>query len=147
MEAVLGDDLFRRGTDYFDGVWTQVSESAQQDLLRCMAQRAAPWPLAELEAVIHLHARCTAPSSATRPTARHSASARRHIGILRAAHAALDYLERIAMSSNSLRRRSRVVERHDPNAAASAAAATKALGHNESQCSLRATLCPSWINA
>ena len=31
VEAVLGDDLFRRGTGYFDGVWTQVSEAAQQD--------------------------------------------------------------------------------------------------------------------
>jgi AAA+ ATPase superfamily predicted ATPase len=54
VEAVLGDDLFRRGTGYFDGVWTQVSEAAQQDLLRCMAQREEAWTLAELEAVAHL---------------------------------------------------------------------------------------------
>jgi hypothetical protein len=54
VEAALGDDLFRRGTGYFDGVWSQVSEPAQQTLLRHVAQRAAPWPRAELEAVIHV---------------------------------------------------------------------------------------------
>ncbi len=53
VEAVLGDDLFRRGTGYFDGVWTQVSESAQQDLLRCMAQRDTPWTLVELQEATH----------------------------------------------------------------------------------------------
>jgi hypothetical protein len=54
VDAVLGDDLFRRGTGYFDGVWTQVSEAAQQDLLRCTAQREEAWTLTELEAVTHL---------------------------------------------------------------------------------------------
>ncbi|CAG0927164.1 hypothetical protein TFLX_00398 [Thermoflexales bacterium] len=53
VEAALGDDLFRRGTGYFDGVWTQVSEPAQQDLLRCMAGRAEPWALTELEEATH----------------------------------------------------------------------------------------------
>ena len=53
VDAVLGDDLFRRGTGYFDGVWTQVSESAQRDLLRCLARRDAPWTFAELEEVTH----------------------------------------------------------------------------------------------
>jgi hypothetical protein len=51
---VLGDDLFRRGTGYFDGVWTQVSESAQQALLRCMARREDAWTLAKLETVTQL---------------------------------------------------------------------------------------------
>lgn len=54
VEAVLGDDLFRRGTGYFDGVWTQVSEPAQQALLHRMARREDAWTLAELEAVTHL---------------------------------------------------------------------------------------------
>jgi hypothetical protein len=53
VDAVLGDDLFRRGTGYFDGVWTQVGETIQQDLLRCMARREGAWTLAELEAATH----------------------------------------------------------------------------------------------
>ena len=54
VDAVLGDDLFRRGTGYFDGVWTQVNEPAQQDLLRCLAQREDAWTLAELEEATRL---------------------------------------------------------------------------------------------
>jgi hypothetical protein len=53
VDAALNDDLFRRGTGYFDGVWTQVSEAAQQDLLRCMARREEAWTLAELEEATH----------------------------------------------------------------------------------------------
>ncbi len=53
VDAVLGDDLFRRGTGYFDGVWTQVNESTHQNLLRCMAKRETPWTLIELEEMTH----------------------------------------------------------------------------------------------
>jgi hypothetical protein len=48
VEAVLGPDFFRRGTVYFDGVWTQASDPTQRSLLRTMAQRDALWRFDEL---------------------------------------------------------------------------------------------------
>jgi len=49
VDAVLGDGFFRRGTVYFDGVWTQASDRDQRMLLRVMARRDEPWTLVELE--------------------------------------------------------------------------------------------------
>ncbi len=49
VEAALGDDFFRRGTVYFDGIWTQASGPDQRALLRTMAQRDELWTLSELE--------------------------------------------------------------------------------------------------
>jgi hypothetical protein len=54
VEAVLGPDFFRRGTVYFDGVWTQAGDPAQRSLLRTMAQRDAPWLFNELADVAGL---------------------------------------------------------------------------------------------
>jgi hypothetical protein len=48
VDTALSDNLFRHGTGYFDGVWSQVSEAMQQNLLRVMAQRESPWTLEEL---------------------------------------------------------------------------------------------------
>jgi AAA+ ATPase superfamily predicted ATPase len=50
VDAILNDDFFRRGTVYFDGVWTQTGDPDQQTLLQVMAQRDKPWAFAELEA-------------------------------------------------------------------------------------------------
>jgi hypothetical protein len=49
--AVLEDDFFRRGTVYFDGVWTLASDPSQQALLCAMAGCAEPCPLGELGAM------------------------------------------------------------------------------------------------
>ena len=57
VEAVLGDDFFRRGTVYFDGVWTQASDREQRMLLRVMAGRDEPWTADELETATDLHAK------------------------------------------------------------------------------------------
>jgi len=46
--AALGGDFFRRGTVYFDGVWTQASDDDQRRLLKAMAGRDEAWPLPEL---------------------------------------------------------------------------------------------------
>jgi hypothetical protein len=54
VNAVLGDDFFRRGTVYFDGVWTQASEREQRMLLRVMARQDGPWTLGELETATDL---------------------------------------------------------------------------------------------
>ena len=54
VEAVLADDFFRRGTVYFDGVWTQTNDDSQRTLLKAMAKRDEPWPLAELGAATGL---------------------------------------------------------------------------------------------
>jgi AAA+ ATPase superfamily predicted ATPase len=56
VEAVLDDDFFRRGTVYFDGVWTQAGDPDQRVLLRAMARRDEPWALVELEAATGLDA-------------------------------------------------------------------------------------------
>jgi hypothetical protein len=56
VDAVLDDDFFRRGTVYFDGVWTQASHREQRKLLRVMARRDEPWTSAELEAATGLGA-------------------------------------------------------------------------------------------
>jgi hypothetical protein len=48
VEAALGNDFFRRGMVYFDGVWSQASQPEQQRLLQVAAQRDEPWTLAEL---------------------------------------------------------------------------------------------------
>ncbi len=56
LDTVLNDDFFRRGTVYFDGVWTQASDRDQRTLLRAMAQRGEPWTFAELEAATGLDA-------------------------------------------------------------------------------------------
>jgi hypothetical protein len=51
IEAVLGDDFFRRGAVYFDGVWTQTHDKpAVQPLLRALAQRDELWREADLQA-------------------------------------------------------------------------------------------------
>ncbi len=50
VDAVLDDDFFRRGTVYFDGVWTQASNRTQQRLLRAMAHCEEPSRVAELKA-------------------------------------------------------------------------------------------------
>jgi len=47
----LEDDFFRRGTVYFDGVWTQASETNQQVLLCSMAQGDEPCTLSQLIAI------------------------------------------------------------------------------------------------
>jgi hypothetical protein len=57
VEAVLDDDFFRRGTVYFDGVWTQASDREQRMLLRVMAERDEPWTLNELETAAGLDAK------------------------------------------------------------------------------------------
>jgi len=44
----------KRGTVYFDGVWTQAAEPAQRQLLKVMAQRDDAWTLAQLEAATTL---------------------------------------------------------------------------------------------
>jgi hypothetical protein len=49
VDAVLGDDFFRRGTVYFDGVWTQANAPDQQALLLVMAVRDGPWMFHELQ--------------------------------------------------------------------------------------------------
>jgi hypothetical protein len=54
VNAVLDDDFFRRGTVYFDGVWSQASERDQQTLLQVMARQDEPWTSVELEAVTGL---------------------------------------------------------------------------------------------
>jgi len=56
VDAVLDDDFFRRGTVYFDGVWTQVGDRDGRTLLRVMARRDEPWTLAELEVAASLGA-------------------------------------------------------------------------------------------
>ncbi len=48
VDAVLDDDFFRRGTVYFDGVWTQAADREQRMLLRVMAGRDEPWTEDEL---------------------------------------------------------------------------------------------------
>jgi AAA+ ATPase superfamily predicted ATPase len=50
IETVLGRDFFRRGSVYFDGVWTQVSDLPAQTVLRQMSTRDEPWPFDELSA-------------------------------------------------------------------------------------------------
>jgi hypothetical protein len=57
VEAVLDDDFFRRGTVYFDGVWTQAGDREQRMLLRVMAGRDEPWSLDELETATGLDAK------------------------------------------------------------------------------------------
>jgi len=56
VDAVLDDDFFRRGTVYFDGVWTQASDRDQRMLLHVMARRDEPWTFGELEAATGLDA-------------------------------------------------------------------------------------------
>jgi len=56
VDAVLDDDFFRRGTVYFDGVWTQASDRDGRTLLRVMARRDERWTFAELEATAGLDA-------------------------------------------------------------------------------------------
>jgi hypothetical protein len=53
IETVLGPGFFRRGSVYFDGVWTQVSDLAIQTVLRQMAARAESWPFDELSAAVN----------------------------------------------------------------------------------------------
>ena len=49
IETVLGNDFFRQGTVYFDGVWTQTRDKpTAQPLLRALAQRDAPWTESDL---------------------------------------------------------------------------------------------------
>lgn len=48
IDAALANDFFRRGMVYFDGVWAQTSDNAQQTVLRTIAQRETPWTLTEL---------------------------------------------------------------------------------------------------
>jgi hypothetical protein len=48
VEAALGNDFFRRGMVYFDGVWSQAGLPEQQRLLQVAAQRDEPWSLVEL---------------------------------------------------------------------------------------------------
>ena len=55
VEAVLGDDFFRRGTGYFDGVWTQASHPDQRTLLRVMAGCDGSWGYTELETATRLN--------------------------------------------------------------------------------------------
>jgi hypothetical protein len=50
VAAVLEDDFFRRGTVYFDGVWTQASDRTQQALLCAIAQCDEPCTLSQLKA-------------------------------------------------------------------------------------------------
>ncbi|HSR32801.1 MAG TPA: hypothetical protein VLY63_19740 [Anaerolineae bacterium] len=56
VEAVLDDDFFRRGTVYFDGVWTQTNDRDQRSLLRTIAGRDGPWLFDELEQATGLDA-------------------------------------------------------------------------------------------
>jgi hypothetical protein len=51
VATVLGDDLFRRGTVYFDGVWTQAGDESQRVLLRAVAGCDGPCTLSELQAI------------------------------------------------------------------------------------------------
>ncbi|HID54791.1 MAG TPA: hypothetical protein EYP41_22485 [Anaerolineae bacterium] len=48
VEAVLGEGFFRRGTVYFDGVWSQTENEAQRRILQTMARRDTAWSLSEL---------------------------------------------------------------------------------------------------
>jgi AAA+ ATPase superfamily predicted ATPase len=57
VEAVLDDDFFRRGTVYFDGVWTQAGDRDQRMLLRVMAGQDEPWMQDELETATGLDAK------------------------------------------------------------------------------------------
>jgi hypothetical protein len=57
VNAVLDDNFFRRGTVYFDGVWTQAGDRDQRLLLRVMAGQDEPWTLAELETATGINAR------------------------------------------------------------------------------------------
>jgi hypothetical protein len=57
VNAVLDDDFFRRGTVYFDGVWSQASERDQRMLLQVMARQDEPWTSVELEATTSLDVR------------------------------------------------------------------------------------------
>jgi hypothetical protein len=52
--AVLSEDFFRRGTVYFDGVWTQAQAPSQKAILRAIAGRDEAWTLAELESAVNL---------------------------------------------------------------------------------------------
>jgi hypothetical protein len=54
VSAVLEDDFFRRGTVYFDGVWTQASETNQQVLLCAVAQSDEPCTLSALQATTEM---------------------------------------------------------------------------------------------
>jgi len=56
VEAALGqgDEFFRRGTVYFDGVWTQVGDAALRALLGVMARRDGVWGLDDLAAAFDL---------------------------------------------------------------------------------------------
>lgn len=49
VDAVLVPDFFRRGTGYFDGVWTQVDNSVRRAVLTVMAQSETPWEFAHLK--------------------------------------------------------------------------------------------------
>jgi hypothetical protein len=50
VHAVLDDDFFRRGSVYFDGVWTQTSHRDQRVLLRAVASCDEPCTLDQLGA-------------------------------------------------------------------------------------------------
>jgi hypothetical protein len=50
VAAVVEADLFRRGTVYFDGVWTQAGDDTQQALLRAAAGCDGPCTVGELQA-------------------------------------------------------------------------------------------------
>jgi hypothetical protein len=56
VEAVLDESFFRRGTVYFDGVWTQTGNRDQQGLLRALAQRDETCTFAELQAATGMNA-------------------------------------------------------------------------------------------
>jgi len=51
VTAVLEEDFFRRGTVYFDGVWTQASDYHQQVLLCAIAHCDEPCTLSQLKAI------------------------------------------------------------------------------------------------
>lgn len=50
VDAVLDDEFFRRGTVYFDGVWTQALNADQRTTLCVLAGRDEPCSLEELAA-------------------------------------------------------------------------------------------------
>ncbi len=54
VDAVLGESFFRRGTVYFDGVWTQAGNIEQRALLRAAAHRDELCTLADLEVATHI---------------------------------------------------------------------------------------------
>lgn len=56
VDAVLDEGFFRRGTVYFDGVWTQAGSQEQQELLRAVARCDEPCSFAELEAASRMEA-------------------------------------------------------------------------------------------